>query len=107
MLDIVSDESFLAEAAEQGEVLRASSTLSPCATPSIGEVRGLGPMLAFEFAERTPDRAQAVVSAAFDRGLVLLSCGLYGNVIRLLPPLTIGAEDLEEGLAILEESLAA
>ena len=73
----------------------------------IGEVRGLGPMLAFEFAERTPEQAQAVVSAAFDRGLVLLSCGLYGNVIRLLPPLTIGAEDLEEGLAILEESLAA
>ena len=73
----------------------------------IGEVRGLGPMLAFEFAERSPERAQAVVSAAFDRGLVLLSCGLYGNVIRLLPPLTIGEEDLEGGLAILEESLAA
>ncbi|MDQ3382159.1 MAG: 4-aminobutyrate--2-oxoglutarate transaminase, partial [Actinomycetota bacterium] len=53
------------------------------------------------------ERAQSVVSAAFDRGLVLLSCGLYGNVIRLLPPLTIGEEDLEGGLAILEESLAA
>ncbi len=107
VLDIVSDESFLAEATEQGEVLRGKLDALAARHSEIGEVRGLGPMLAFEFTERTPDRAQAVVSAAFDRGLVLLSCGLYGNVIRLLPPLTIGAEDLEEGLAILEESLAA
>ena len=77
------------------------------AHPEIGEVRGLGAMLAFEFEERTPDRAQAVVSSAFERGLLLLSCGLYGNVIRLLPPLNIPAADLDEGLAILEESLGA
>ena len=64
-------------------------------------------MLAFEFAERTADRAQAVVSAAFERDLLLLSCGLYGNVIRLLPPLTISVEELDEGLAILEDALAA
>ena len=107
VLDVVSDESFLAEAPRMGEVLRGKLDALAARHSEIGEVRGLGPMLAFEFAERTPDRAQAVVSAAFDRGLVLLSCGLYGNVIRLLPPLTIGAEDLEEGLAILEESLAA
>jgi 4-aminobutyrate aminotransferase/(S)-3-amino-2-methylpropionate transaminase len=74
--------------------------------PEIGEVRGLGPMLALEFAERTPERAKAVVAAAFERGLVLLSCGLYGNVIRLLPPLTISDAEVDEGLAILEESLA-
>jgi 4-aminobutyrate aminotransferase len=105
VLDIVSDEGFLARAREQGEQLRAKLDDLAGRHSEIGDVRGLGPMLAFEFAERSPDRAQAVVSAAFDRGLVLLSCGLYGNVIRLLPPLTIGAEDLEEGLAILEESL--
>jgi 4-aminobutyrate aminotransferase-like enzyme len=64
-------------------------------------------MLAFEFVERTPDRAKSVVDAAFERGLVLLSCGLYGNVIRLLPPLNIAPEELDEGLAILEDSLAA
>ena len=105
VLDIVSDEGFLSRAREQGEQLRARLDDFAGRHSEIGDVRGLGPMLAFEFAERSPDRAQAVVSAAFDRGLVLLSCGLYGNVIRLLPPLTIGAEDLEEGLAILEESL--
>ena len=107
VLDIVSDESFLAEAREQGEALRERLEALAGRHSDIGEVRGLGPMLAFEFAERSPERAQAVVSAAFDRGLVLLSCGLYGNVIRLLPPLTIGEEDLEGGLAILEESLVA
>ena len=107
VLDIVSDEGFLAEARQQGELLRGKLDDLAARHSDIGEVRGLGPMLAFEFAERSPGRARAVVSAAFDRGLVLLSCGLYGNVIRLLPPLTIGAEDLDEGLAILEESLTA
>ncbi|CAN5291973.1 4-aminobutyrate--2-oxoglutarate transaminase [soil metagenome] len=107
VLDIVSDETFLAQACKQGEKLRARLDELAARHSDIGEVRGLGPMLAFEFAERSSERAQSVVSAAFDRGLVLLSCGLYGNVIRLLPPLTIGEDDLEAGLAILEESLAA
>ena len=70
-------------------------------------MRGLGPMLALELEERSPDRAKAVVEAAFERGLLLLSCGLYGNVLRLLPPLTISDEDLDEGLGLLDEALAA
>ena len=107
VLDIVSDDEFLSHAREHGAKVHARLDELAGRHPDIGEVRGLGPMLAFEFAERSPERAQSVVSAAFDRGLVLLSCGLYGNVIRLLPPLTIGEDDLEAGLAILEESLAA
>jgi 4-aminobutyrate aminotransferase / (S)-3-amino-2-methylpropionate transaminase / 5-aminovalerate transaminase len=71
-----------------------------------GDVRGLGPMLALELPEQTPDRASAVVAAARERGLILLSCGLYGNVLRLHVPLTISDAELERGLAILEESLA-
>ncbi len=107
VLDTVSDEAFLAHARELGDTLRARLDDLASRHDDIGEVRGLGPMLAFEFEERTADRASAVVAAAFERGLVLLSCGLYGNVIRLLPPLTIAPEELDEGLAILEESLAA
>jgi 4-aminobutyrate aminotransferase/(S)-3-amino-2-methylpropionate transaminase len=107
VLDIVSGPEFLAGARRLGETLRSRLDALAARRPEIGEVRGLGSMLAFEFAERSPDRAQAVVSAAFDRGLVLLSCGLYGNVIRLLPPLNISADELDEGLAILEESLGA
>ena len=107
VLDIVSAPEFLEGARRLGDTLRARLEALAGGHPEIGEVRGLGSMLAFEFAERSPDRAQAVVSAAFERGLVLLSCGLYGNVIRLLPPLNIGRDELDEGLAILEESLGA
>ncbi len=107
VLDIVADPEFLAGARQLGETLRGRLESLAARHPDIGEVRGLGSMLAFEFAERSPDRASAVVSAAFDRGLVLLSCGLYGNVIRLLPPLNIATDELDEGLAILEESVGA
>jgi len=107
VLDTVSDPEFLAAARELGITLRSRLEDMASRHPEIGEVRGLGPMLAFEFAERTPDRAQGVVAAAFERGLILLSCGLYGNVIRLLPALTITPGELDEGLAILEESLGA
>jgi 4-aminobutyrate aminotransferase/(S)-3-amino-2-methylpropionate transaminase len=107
VLDIVTEPEFLAGARELGKTVRARLEDIASRTPDIGEVRGLGSMLAFEFVERTPDRAKSVVDAAFERGLVLLSCGLYGNVIRLLPPLNIAPEELDEGLAILEDSLAA
>ena len=71
----------------------------------VGEVRGLGAMLALELVEQSGDAARAVTTAAREKGLVLLSCGLYGNVIRLLPPLSATDEELERGLAILEEAL--
>jgi 4-aminobutyrate aminotransferase / (S)-3-amino-2-methylpropionate transaminase / 5-aminovalerate transaminase len=107
VLDLVTEPGFLGGARELGATLRTRLDELASRHPEIGEVRGLGSMLAFEFAERTPDRAKAVVDAAFERGLVLLSCGLYGNVIRLLPPLNIAPDELDEGLAILEESLGA
>jgi 4-aminobutyrate aminotransferase-like enzyme len=107
VLDLVTAPGFLEDAQRLGEKLRARLDELAARTPEIGDVRGLGPMLAFEFTERSADRAKAVVAAAFERGLILLSCGLHGNVIRLLPPLTIPDADLDEGLAILEEALAA
>ncbi|HSG13652.1 MAG TPA: 4-aminobutyrate--2-oxoglutarate transaminase [Gaiellaceae bacterium] len=107
VLDVLTSPGFLEGATKLGETLRARLDALAEKHAEIGDVRGLGAMLAFEFAERTPDRAQAVVSAAAERGLLLLSCGLYGNVIRLLPPLNISAEDLDEGLSILEQSLGA
>jgi 4-aminobutyrate aminotransferase len=72
----------------------------------VGEVRGLGSMLALELAEQSGDASRAVTTTAREKGLVLLSCGLYGNVIRLLPPLSATDEELEQGLAILDEALA-
>jgi 4-aminobutyrate aminotransferase / (S)-3-amino-2-methylpropionate transaminase / 5-aminovalerate transaminase len=105
-LGAIRQPEFLVRAARLGEVLRRRLEELAARHPGIGEVRGLGPMLALELEERTPQRAKAVVDAGFDRGLLLLSCGLYGNVIRLLPPLTIGDEDLDEGLGLLDEALA-
>ena len=107
VLDIVSSAEFLTQARKLGETLHARLSEIASRHDDIGEVRGLGAMLAFEFEDRSPERAQSVVAAAFERGLILLTCGLYGNVVRLLPPLTISSDELDEGLAILEESLAA
>jgi 4-aminobutyrate aminotransferase len=74
--------------------------------PAGSEVRGLGPMLAIELPARNGEEATRVVKAAHDQGLVLLSCGTYGNVLRLLPPLTISDDELDRGLDILEACLA-
>jgi 4-aminobutyrate aminotransferase / (S)-3-amino-2-methylpropionate transaminase / 5-aminovalerate transaminase len=76
-------------------------------------VRGLGSMLALELVEDRGTKAPAsglaaaTVTEARERGLVLLSCGLYGNVIRILVPLVVDDADLERGLELLEESLVA
>jgi 4-aminobutyrate aminotransferase / (S)-3-amino-2-methylpropionate transaminase / 5-aminovalerate transaminase len=81
------------------------SRLESLDSDRILEVRGLGPMLALEFSEQTADLAGAVTAAARERGLVLLSCGTYGNVIRILVPLSIADDDLARGLDLLEEAL--
>jgi 4-aminobutyrate aminotransferase-like enzyme len=78
---------------------------------AIGEVRGLGPMLALELVRDresktpAPELVASTIAAARSQGLLLLGCGLHSNVIRLLPPLTISDEDLTRGLEILEASL--
>ncbi|MEH7331293.1 4-aminobutyrate--2-oxoglutarate transaminase [Neobacillus drentensis] len=79
----------------------------------IGDVRGLGAMCAMEIVKdrksKTPDKEAVgkIVKAAGERGLMLLSAGLFGNVIRILMPLTITDDQLEEGLQILEEAMEA
>jgi 4-aminobutyrate aminotransferase/(S)-3-amino-2-methylpropionate transaminase len=77
----------------------------------IGEVRGKGPMLALELVrdretkEPATDEAKKLVQLCYEKGLILLSCGNFGNVIRTLMPFVITDEELEKGLGILEESL--
>ena len=79
--------------------------------PVIGEVRGRGAMIAIELVEpgtKEPNAAvtSAVAKACHAAGLVVLTCGTYGNVLRFLPPLVIGEDLLNEGLDIIEEALA-
>jgi len=115
VLGVIRDEDLCARAAEFGE--RIEARLTALATRQgmepMGEIRGLGAMQAIEFvtdrASRKPDAAltNAIVAEAEARGLILLSCGTRANVVRLLPPLTIPFEVLDEGLDILEASIEA
>jgi 4-aminobutyrate aminotransferase/(S)-3-amino-2-methylpropionate transaminase len=73
--------------------------------PEGSEVRGIGPMVAIELPEQNGEETSRITATARERGLVLLSCGLYGNVIRILVPFTISDDDLEKGLDILEGCL--
>jgi len=113
VMDVFAKEKLLTRSQDMGALLvRALKDLA-AKVPAIGDVRGLGAMVAIELFEggdvHRPDAAltKKVVSEAARRGLVLLSCGTYGNVIRILVPLTATDALLEEGLAILAESFAA
>jgi 4-aminobutyrate aminotransferase len=99
VLEEVRSPHFRARAEELGTRIRVRLEAL-----NAGEVRGLGPMLAVELPEKTPDRATRITAAARGRGLVLLSAGMYGNVIRILVPITIEDELLERGLRLLEEA---
>ena len=108
VLDEVATPAFRARADAIGERIRARLDVIAEKVPAIGEVRGLGPMLALELVadreSRKPDGdlAKRATELARERGLILLACGMYGNVLRLLPPLIDADEELEEGLNILE-----
>ena len=78
--------------------------------PEIAEGRGLGLMIGIEFmrdGRPAPEIAAHVQRRCVERDLLLLTCGIDDNVIRLLPPLTIGEEDLDRGLSILEQCVRA
>jgi 4-aminobutyrate aminotransferase/(S)-3-amino-2-methylpropionate transaminase len=100
-------EQVLPRAAELGETLRAQLEDIAAGHPEIAEVRGLGPMLAFEFREREPTTAAKVVAEARTQGLLLLTCGLHANVIRFHVPLTIEPDELARGIEILAAALDA
>jgi 4-aminobutyrate aminotransferase len=111
VLDEVATPAFRARADEIGDTVRARLDALAERVAQVGEVRGLGPMLALELVEdrdsKRPaaDLARATVGGALERGLILLTCGLYGNVVRILVPLVVSDEELARGLEILEESL--
>lgn len=111
-LDAVQEEGIVEHARALGEKAHARLQVLAEKQPRIGELRGVGTMLALEFVLEdgvTPDTAttDAVVSEARQRGLILLSTGTYSNVIRLLPPLNLSDAELDEGLSIIEESVTA
>ena len=111
VLDEVATPEFRARAEEIGKTVRLRLDDLAARRPEIGEVRGLGPMLALELVrdpaskEPAPELATATTAGARERGLILLSCGIHGNVVRILVPLVITDGQLRRGLDILEEAL--
>jgi 4-aminobutyrate aminotransferase len=111
VLDEVATQAFRARADEIGARLRERLDAIAARIPQVGDVRGLGPMLALELVrdpatrDPAPELALATTTGARERGLILLSCGLYGNVVRILVPLVASDDELDRGLDILEESL--
>ncbi len=113
VLKVFDDEQLLARSRALGERLTAGLRRMAAEVPAIGDVRGLGAMVAIELFEEgdtaRPDAAltRRVVAEAARRGLILLSCGTYGNVIRVLVPLTASDLLVDEGLSLLADSFAA
>jgi 4-aminobutyrate aminotransferase / (S)-3-amino-2-methylpropionate transaminase / 5-aminovalerate transaminase len=113
VLDVIDDEGLLERSQAIGEVIRTRMCSWQQRWPAIGDVRGLGAMLAIELvadpATKKPSKelAQRVTAEALQRGLLLITCGVQGNGIRVLVPLVIGDAELEEALGAWEESLEA
>jgi 4-aminobutyrate aminotransferase-like enzyme len=111
VLDEVATDRFRAKADALGDRIRARLEEIAGRVPEVGEVRGLGPMLALELVEDPATRrpaaelARRTTELARERGLVLLACGLYSNVIRVLVPILAEESDVEEGLELLEDAL--
>jgi len=111
VLEVIEEENLCRRAVQVGEQIVAALRDAQRGCPAIGEVRHLGAMVALELVRNRdahapdPDLAKALVKLVGSRGVVLLSCGLYGNVIRFLAPLTIPDSQLQEGLQIVVAAL--
>ena len=110
VIDIMREEQLPERGALLGQQLQDHLNALRACVPQITDVRGLGAMVAVEFnhpenGEPDPDFTKRVQTLALEKGLILLSCGLYANVLRFLFPLTIPQAHFDEGLAILTQAL--
>ncbi|MDA3917234.1 MAG: 4-aminobutyrate--2-oxoglutarate transaminase [Deltaproteobacteria bacterium] len=112
VLEVFENENLLEKSYILGKKLNQSLKAFQTKYDVIGDVRGKGPMMAMELVkdretkEPAPDKTKELVQFCYDRGLIILSCGTFGNVIRLLMPLVIGDKELDKGLSIIEEGLS-
>ena len=110
VLDAFEEENMLAKSVALGEKLKARFEKWQKDFSIIGEIRGLGAMLGLEFVkgenkEPAADEAKQLAAYCLDKGLLILVCGSYGNVVRVLAPFVITDEQLGKGLSIMEEGL--
>jgi 4-aminobutyrate aminotransferase / (S)-3-amino-2-methylpropionate transaminase / 5-aminovalerate transaminase len=113
VLDAMEAERIPERAARMGDRIRTRFCQWATRYPCVGDVRGLGAMVALELvtdrSTKAPDKALTgrLLAAALERGLILLSAGTFGNVVRVLAPLTTPDEIVEEGLDVMEQALEA
>ncbi len=111
-IETIQQDELLGEASRIEEIALEHLRTAQQNDPRIAEIRGRGAMLAFELVDPQTGQPDVVLTAAVAAdarraGVITLTCGTYGNVIRLLPPLTIGEDLLREGLSIITDALAA
>ena len=113
VFEVFEEENILSKSQALGEKLKQRFSEWQAQFSHVDNARNLGPMAAFELVESKdntvpkPEMAAAVTKLAKENGLILLSCGMHGNTLRFLMPVTIEDEVLEEGLGIVEEALKA
>jgi 4-aminobutyrate aminotransferase / (S)-3-amino-2-methylpropionate transaminase / 5-aminovalerate transaminase len=111
VLDVLEEDGLVDRAGQIGETIRERMHAWQQRWPAVGDVRGLGAMLAIELVhdeeskDPAPDLATKVVEAAAERGLLLLKSGIYSNCIRVLVPLVISDAQLDEALGVWEDAL--
>jgi 4-aminobutyrate aminotransferase len=114
-LDVIEDEGLVANARERGRQLLDGLRRACAGRASVGDVRGLGLMVAVEFVKPgegdgrvpNPELAKRVQHEAFARNLLMLTAGTYVNVIRIIPPLVTTEDEVDRAIGILIESLDA
>jgi 4-aminobutyrate aminotransferase len=111
-LDVIDDERLAERAERLGARMLATLRERAAGQASVAEVRGRGLMLAIEFADGSeltprPDLAKALLAAAMARNVLLLSCGTYGQAVRIIPPLVTTDDEVDLALAAIGDSLAA
>lgn len=111
-IDVFEHDGSIERAGEIGALLRSRLEQLAAVDPRIGDVRGMGAMMAVEFVDPATGEPDAVLAGAvaktcIDEGVIVLTCGTFGNVIRFLPPLSIGDDLLTEGLDVVAAALAS
>jgi 4-aminobutyrate aminotransferase / (S)-3-amino-2-methylpropionate transaminase / 5-aminovalerate transaminase len=114
VLDKIEREGLLERSRALGETITARFRAFADRHPVVGDVRGRGAMCAIELVADTgtkeplgADAMNAIVRGCLENGVIVLTAGTYGNVIRLLPPLTIEDTLLEDGLDVLDDAVGA
>jgi 4-aminobutyrate aminotransferase / (S)-3-amino-2-methylpropionate transaminase / 5-aminovalerate transaminase len=113
VLDVIEEEALVERATQLGKAIEDRWEEISAETPEIGEIRGLGAMVGVEFVkdpetkEPNPELVGKIIQRAVQNGVVSVNCGIYRNVLRHLIPLVITDEELDEGLDVLSDAVAA